>query len=198
MNEDRKEASGKRQADAPDLVQESATVAEAAHLAQQGPGHVLQGQVEIGAAALAHGVDEVVAQARGVEVQQPHPRRPFPHGAQQRDQAVVGRDPGRRPRGRGLPGTGPPARRATPGGHRAGGRSWRRCRTRRGPRTRGPGPPGRPPGHRAPPPRPARRPPSATSGGRGRRGWHKTRSAGRSLRRPSRRPRAPGPGGGAG
>ena len=77
-----------------DAVQEPVAVAPAPHAAQVRLGHVLQGEVEVGAAGRTHDVDQTVGELRWIQVQQPgpgHPRLTPP------DQRSIGRRlPGRR------------------------------------------------------------------------------------------------------
>ena len=92
--------------DALDAGQEAVAVAPAAHAAQVRSRHVLQGQIEVGAAGRAHDVDQTVGELGWIQVEQAGPGDP---GRHRLHQGLDGPAPARG-RGRRRPGPGRPAR----------------------------------------------------------------------------------------
>ena len=66
--------------DVGDAAQEALAVAPAAHAGEQRAGHVLQREVEVGHAGREDGLDQLVGQPGGVQVEQPGALDPGRHG----------------------------------------------------------------------------------------------------------------------
>ena len=81
-------------ADVRDAAQEALAVAPAPHARQERAGDVLEGEVEVGHARMEDGVDQLVGQARGIEVEQPGAVDALGHGAGERGHGrATGGDP---------------------------------------------------------------------------------------------------------
>ena len=174
--EDERGAEGGLGVGGPDVVdatQEAFAVAPAAHAGEERARHVLERQVEVGHTGGEHGLDQLVGQPGGIEVEQPGALDLRRHGAGEGGN-------GRRAVGDAGPATGA---RAVPavGGQVLGDEddlAQVRARRRQGRATRRP--------------RPARPRSSASAACPGRTGWRRSHRCGHSPRPPSRRPRGRG------
>ena len=77
-------------ADVADAVQEALALPPSTHALEQGTGHVLQRQVEVGHAGGQDGLDQRIVQARRVQIQQPSALYPLGHGPHQVHDGAVG------------------------------------------------------------------------------------------------------------
>ena len=169
MNDERKAAVGSAARIGPDPLEEAVALAPAAHALQQGPGHVLEGEVEVGHAGRQYGLHQRVVEGGRIEVEEPGPPDPLGH------RAPPGRRWGGCPRWRG-----PSIRGSTRPLDRSSAKDERSWATR----TTSASVPVRP--RPAGPPRPGSTRPTASAACRGTTGWRRSRSSGRTLRPPSR------------
>ena len=166
-------ASGVGGPDVADAAQETLAIAPTAHAGEQRTRHVLQREVEVRHTRGKDGLDQLVGQPGGIEIQQAGALHPGGHGAGRARRWA---------RGHGRCGCAGPG----PSGP---------SRTRRGPARRGRSHAARArPRPAAAARRPRRAPPRANGSAAcpGRTGWRRSRRCGRSPRRPSRRPRGRG------
>jgi hypothetical protein len=91
MKEERKVASGSAALMSLDAAQEAVAVAPAAHAGQQRARDVLQREVEVRHAGGEDGLDQLVGQPGGIEVEEPGALHPDRHGAGEMRQWATGR-----------------------------------------------------------------------------------------------------------